>query len=382
MFYSFQVSLLHLFVFVPQGQLLGSNVDSYLICYGLHKDDIITSQIVYNSSNPAYNFYQSIPILYDENFLSHLEDKHIVVEVWEKTAAHDKIIGITRLSLHRFFVIYRNREVVRNLLKNQNPIVGIDWWEPIVNASRKNCGQLKSTVALGTETQINSFKNDLEFKQLQRNNTKTVETVVYDKYVQIPEDTNVIPAPSTVDAATQSMDSEIKLTNRDFLSNFMEQVLASKEVAQKNVYVENSTITDAPGNGLTNEVANEPANEPVVRKTSDLLESLQKALSVGEVRSGEDEGIDSFKAHVVVDSALHLPSRRKCKSKRNRTKGGKNSEEILPSTYVTFKTDKDKDLVVTGVVPKSTSPQWSFRYDAVFPGDFLLNVCDFQFFFL
>lgn len=77
----------------------------------------------------------------------------------------------------------------------------------------------------------------------------------------------------------------------------------------------------------------------------------------------------------MIESALHLPSRKKCKSKRNKTKGAKSSEEILPSTYVTFKSYPESgDCITTPIVSKSTSPRWDFRCDTRLPSELLLNV--------
>lgn len=58
-------------------------------------------------------------MLYDENFLGQLQNKYIIIEVWEKINDHEQLIGVTKLSLHRFYVIFRNSEVATHLFKNQ-----------------------------------------------------------------------------------------------------------------------------------------------------------------------------------------------------------------------------------------------------------------------
>lgn len=169
------------------------------------------------------------------------------------------------------------------------------------------------------------------------------------------------------------------IPSRDFLNSFME-VLANKEGSPKNVYVENSTNTEEINTEMNKPATNTTNRSDLsVRNTSDLLDSLQKALSFGNTsnnletdKEADNLNINKFKAYIIIDSALHLPSRRKCKSKRNRIRGAKHSEEILPSTYVTFKTFKN--FVVTPVIAKNTSPRWDFRYESHFPTDLLLNV--------
>lgn len=65
-----------------------------------------------------------MPIFYDEHFLTHLQDKYITIEIWKRGEDHhDHLIGITKLPLHRFYVIYRNSEITARLLKNQ--VIGL-----------------------------------------------------------------------------------------------------------------------------------------------------------------------------------------------------------------------------------------------------------------
>lgn len=189
---------------------------------------------------------------------------------------------------------------------------------------------------------------------------------------------------------------------KNLLEKFITELLNQKS---KNVCVENSTNTDGElnsqkgrngteelpyelpkqmieggteknGNLGGSQVLNNP--RPTVRNTSDLFESLEKALTVdvnlpdrSQVNSIERK--ETFRANIVVDSALHLPSRKKCRSKKSKNRNVK-PEEILPSCYVTFETLPGQAVKVTEVVARSTSPKWDYRCDVTLPADLLTDV--------
>lgn len=276
--------------------------------------------------------------------------------------------------------------------------------------------------------------------------TKNKTVSVADKYVQEPEVT-ILPSVilvsnssctvldrQKVDAATQSeiaetatiiMDKEINkavsdttnnsgFTQRDFLNTFLEQLISTRDLNQRN-NSNNSNHYSDDNNRVTPEVTKneEEIKTPstalvidveekinltenkstqnsitdntnsninsTVRNTSDLLDVLQKALCVGSINEHNtsiDDVSESFKAHIVIENALHLPSRKKCKSKKNKNRNSKYSEEILPSTYVTLKGFSDSDCKMTSIVPKCSSPRWDYRSDVNLPSDLLLNVSE------
>lgn len=129
---------------------------------------------------------------------------------------------------------------------------------------------------------------------------------------------------------------------------------------------------------------------PLVRSTSDLLSSLQAALSIpppmrqspqSEQQSLQQCVIDrkskkmpgSLKVHIEINQAMHLPIRKKCKAKRNKGKPTKLDDNIKPSSYVTFETMPGLDLKMTPLVQKSTNPQWNYKCDVILPSILLMN---------
>lgn len=122
---------------------------------------------------------------------------------------------------------------------------------------------------------------------------------------------------------------------------------------------------------------------PQLRKTSDLLDSLHEALNI-DTKALKKVEAPHFRAEILINSANQLPSRRKLKgkSKKTKRKSGKQEENILPSTYVTFETMPGESLRFTSVFPKSTSPKWNFRCQVELPLDLVTNVSFFTIAFL
>lgn len=196
-------------------------------------------------------------------------------------------------------------------------MIGIDGWESISSPNNGEVvGQAQILVALGTREQIDNLENERGFK---KNAVKAKTPRVQKK----------------IDVATQS-----EMEPQKDIDLLLNQITTQKIETSRNT-------------------------EPEVRSTSDLLDTLQKALSVEK---------NFFKAQIAINNALHLPSRRKCKSKKSKGRNGKH-EDILPSTYVTFECFKG-ELKITPIVPKSTSPKWDFRCDVSLPIEYLTDVSE------
>ncbi|XP_030768171.1 C2 domain-containing protein 3-like isoform X3 [Sitophilus oryzae] len=101
-----------------------------------------------------------------------------------------------------------------------------------------------------------------------------------------------------------------------------------------------------------------------LKKTSDLLETLRKELSINrEIPTKLDE-VPSVKVEISINGAKELPCRRKKKSKYQKMKNkhsSKREDNVMPSTYVIFESMAGEALCMTSVCPKSSSPQWNYR---------------------
>lgn len=285
-------------------------------------------------------------------------------------------------------------------------MINTDWWEPITELSGKEIiGQVEVLQALGSQEQIENLEKERGFKkELVTANTSRiklpsfkqigckdrVKNGVTKKSILTREQNllkNLTPKiPSvTADIGVQSdlemEPSKMKETSSDKMEVFLTQLLAQQ---QKKASVESSTNTDnVPQSSRTEETVEELKKKSVeatnseLKKTSELLDSLEEAFALNDgpkQQAAIRENADSFKAHIVIENALHLPSRRKCRLRKSKMKNSKRNEDVLPSTYVTFETLSESEVQITPVIQRSTNPVWDFRCDAILPIELLTNV--------
>lgn len=358
----------------------------------------------------------------------------MIFEFWEKINEQDNLIGITKISLHQFYVAFRNPIITKYLNRNkvsfifyykqketkilidisQFPVVGCDRWEPVCNPLNGEVyGQVEILVALGADLQIHNLKRERGFEsesvvaksprssiickkitdnkqELHRKSAEKIDQIPQSKITTAGTSIHKNKSPNkikttngkkpqktkqnSVDVAIQSeinmsdpQDSIKNVTQTsDVLGAFLTQLLQQK---QKN-YVETSTNTEHKPHNVPLEQPN--LDNVKIRRTSDLLDSLQQALSVNpaSLNVRNSRRVDTFKAHIVIENALHLPSRTKCTAKTG--KGKSRFEELLPSVYVSFETNSE--LKVTKVVEENKNPEWDFSCDVELQADFLTNV--------
>lgn len=227
-------------------------------------------------------------------------------------------------------------------------------------------------LALGSEEQIKNLETERGFKQ---ENVVRARQKISPTKPKKPTEEVVKKKPTKIDVGIQS-DVEMENTNKNIpqIEQFLSQLIAEKQ--QQKICVENATNTE---NQL-------PSDSNVkIKKTADLLDTLQEALAVKESSGGSGEEMLCFKAHVVVENALHLPFRKKCKSRKSKSKLVKKQEDCLPSTYVTFETMVGAGLKVTPIAHRTTNPKWDYRCDVSLPRELLSNVsgffCEFLYIF-
>ncbi|KAJ8945066.1 hypothetical protein NQ318_005246, partial [Aromia moschata] len=434
------------FLYISGAQYLSQPISTYITCRPFCQSETSRSQLVTNSSQPVFNFCQLIPLIFEDDLLHLLRENFMVIEFWQKTESTDLVIGLTKIFLHQFYLAYRNSVILKYLSKNQLPIIGTDWWEPIhaIN-SDEILGQVQVLVALGTEQQIKNLKEERGFtnnivrakfsltlnhtltgaakksveaqkpgveksqESSPKVSTKDTDVVRHTKeLVNLSSYTNCGPKERrkvTIDQAVNTsatlrsvpiqkvqksdvgIQSDLKMdkqeepqgkekTNltQEMLGSFLNQLITQRQL---NVYVENSTNTDAVEARAQREnesLQQAQTNTNVeLRKTTDLLDSLEKALSLDGTQnvSSLKKKAGTFKANIAINSANHLPVRKKCKSKKARNRSVKNEENVLPSCYVTFETGLENDLKITPVISKNTSPVWNYKCDANLPSDLL-----------
>ncbi|CAH0561232.1 unnamed protein product [Brassicogethes aeneus] len=409
------------FLYIAEAQYLTGPLTSYITCQPFCQNETSNSRLAVQTSNPVFNFCQTIPLVFNDDLLLKLRENYTLVEFFRRFEQQDSVFGLTKIPLQQFFIAYRNPVIIKYLEKNKFPVIGTDWWEPILHHSTEEViGQVQILIALGTEGQIKNlevergFKNDVvkaklslpeltikkprdisvqtsrniafgSYRDFLRNNqvseVRTFSTTFREQSTNTsvqntPRLTKITPkkyreestntsypnsprktAKETTEVGTQSdtMDKEdINSKLPEMLEGFFKQMRLANTNAPPEV---NPTTTNgnAPPLASTNQ-------NPEIRKTSDLLSSLQKVLN--------EPPCSTFRAHINIQGALHLPARKKCRSKRSKCK---NDDNILPSTYVTFEGRNEKDLKITHVVLKSSSPTWNYNCDVVLSSDLLVN---------
>ncbi|XP_018571653.1 uncharacterized protein LOC108911249 isoform X2 [Anoplophora glabripennis] len=260
---------------------------------------------------------------------------------------------------------FKHENNIRDILlsKNRNKFI-----HNVTNRS-SDLNKLEGTKGLSSE---------LEEKDKHNFADKAVNTVVSPKKVFTPPIQKFDVGTQLnlkMDEVPNTQDKDKISPTQEMLGNFLNQLLVQR---QKNVFVENSTNTDALETSRSNcskslQDAQNNTNLKL-RKTTDLLDSLQKALSLDgplNIKSSEKKP-GTFKASIAINSANHLPSRKKCKSKKSRNRSIKNEDNVLPSCYVTFETSEN-DLKITPVVGKTTNPAWNFKCEENLSVDLLTN---------
>lgn len=337
--------------------------------------------------------------------MNRFRENYMILEFWEKTDETDVVFGLCKINLNQLYIAYRNPIIVKYLLKNkvnmlrssffhtlnktnsQQPVVNTDWWEPITTETGSEIvGRVQILLALGSEEQIKNLESERGFKQESvYSKPKTLPAKARKAVLKEPE--KVVKKAVKIDghkvnAAVQSdveMDESSGAKAQEKMENFLSQLLAQRS---KNIYVENATNTETitqnvcDGKILEHSKDAAEATNMQLRKTSDLLDSLQKALSSKEpptLVSVSPKVKEYFKAHVIIENALHLRTRKNCKPRKSKNKKNQH-EAYLPNTYVTFETLPGVDATMTPVAHKSTNPKWDFSCDVNLPVELLTDV--------
>ncbi|CAG2054342.1 unnamed protein product [Timema podura] len=147
--------LLHALLHVSDARLLDV-ASTHLVCRGFWKDDIISSEVCWESANPNYNLHKLLPVLLSNDLLERCRNNYLVCEVWQwlENRQHT-LVGLCKLPLHHFYIAYRDTTLVPQLLLSKYPVVSIDGWLNVANPETGlPQGELRVLLAVGTEDQV------------------------------------------------------------------------------------------------------------------------------------------------------------------------------------------------------------------------------------
>ncbi|XP_044750077.1 uncharacterized protein LOC123310592 isoform X2 [Coccinella septempunctata] len=152
------------FIYIPEAQYTKADINSFITCRPFCQEEKCHSQLVRNETKPIFNFWQLVPLIYDEGLLQTFRDNFMVIEFWEELETENIFLGVTKLQLNQFYFAYRNADITKYLLKNKLPVISSDWWEEIINpCTNELVGQVQVLLALGTEEQIRNLQLDRGF---------------------------------------------------------------------------------------------------------------------------------------------------------------------------------------------------------------------------
>lgn len=263
----------------------------------------------------------------NESFLQQVKNNHLELKLWEKTEFSEKLVGITKIPLHQFYIAFRDSAMIEHLSRNQLPIISFDNWANFITPlSNELLCQGKILMAIGSENQIDYLKL---LRNLDRPRARPA-------------------AQPRKDAAT--------LTNPDSSNQMMKNKLTAfiESLSQKLPEADVQLNSKRQKQGSSSSSLSSAQVSPNLRKTSDLLETLQKALAqppenafVPPPQNCQDfdqtsdssdlSGIEKVPMSVTIEHAIHLP--KVVKKKQNRRKNSKNlaqKVEFEPAAYATF----------------------------------------------
>lgn len=180
----------------------------------------------------------------DCDFLKRVQNNHLELKLWEKTSENsEKWVGSSHLSLHQFYIAFKDVIMIDHLSINQLPIISTDTWCNISSPlfSDLFC-QAKVLLAIGSQQQIDFLKISRNLHQLK-------------------------------DKECSPQFSETKAELKSRLAAFIESLSQKLPEANSTVKTNNQQKVLSPSSCSE-------SNQPQLRKTADLLDSLQEALNL------------------------------------------------------------------------------------------------------
>lgn len=123
----------------------------------------LTSSVMWNQSEPYFNYKSQFPLLMSPDMIDRLEKFTFVLEVWDEVnAGRSDLVGIVKMPLASFVYSIRTTEddiYSLNFLAEQHnmyPLTINDEFLPIYSPKHgQNVGTLKVALSLGTPSQVN-----------------------------------------------------------------------------------------------------------------------------------------------------------------------------------------------------------------------------------
>uniref|UniRef100_A0A4Y0BCU9 C2 domain-containing protein n=1 Tax=Anopheles funestus TaxID=62324 RepID=A0A4Y0BCU9_ANOFN len=283
-----RVKLLHGILHL--GQLRSLPVDDYfLVCNSFWTDEPVSLTSELCPEGGDFNYLHTFPVLANATFIERVRNQYMKVELWQKPKGEpEKLIGLTRLPLHQFYIAFRDAQLSEHLSHAKLPVISIDGWSGIGSPlAAEPCGEIRAILAIGTESQIEHFKTMRNLQHVSSDVPRSLANRASVPSSAVGSPTRrIYPRPEhksiqTMSTGTkQPQTSEVANMLSAFIENLAQRLPISSERSTAPSYDHNNTSIDQPMDtpqGGASPHSN--ANRPQLRKTADLLDNLQKALS-------------------------------------------------------------------------------------------------------
>ncbi|VEN47129.1 unnamed protein product [Callosobruchus maculatus] len=156
------------FIYISEAKFSSQPTNTYIVCQLFsEKETSARSSVIFNSSSPVYNFSQLVPILLNNELLYYFRENFMLIEFWKIEHSKQSLIGLSKISLHQFYLTYKNPVIFQHLLKKELPAIGTDDWIPVYSPNEdKVIGKVEVLTALGSEEQINKLKSNRGFSSV------------------------------------------------------------------------------------------------------------------------------------------------------------------------------------------------------------------------
>lgn len=331
------------------------------------------------------NYLKVFPVRIEESHLeTQMKQGTLTVELWtRRPTEEDEKLGTVAVGVHPFYVAFRHEVVRQRLFDLSMPVIALDGWAMVQGPDGASIGELELVLAMGTKRQVEYFVQTKHLLQRQ--------------------------PPATPTSSSSSRSTEATSILSSFLDNLSQQIAASKARQEQTT-----------GSGC------DPPKRGELRKTSDLLDVLEKSLSspvppqmmnslfakpavvaaTSETSpettttsrdatdfQRKDENVEFVKICLEIECAMHLPKVAVATRDVSSRSGSKravdqenNDQDEEPSAYVTFEArvleenlpeiveSVEGKVYTTEVVEKSSNPVWNRKFTVEIPKDLLTHV--------
>lgn len=156
----------------------------YLACRVFWATEEMKSKICWNSSNPVFEYQKVTPVSMTTQSINKMRNNLMIIEVWNKstTVDRDKLIGMCKLSLHHYYMSFKDPVLAETILKSKFPVISRDDWIPVINLfTGDRHGSLKILFALGSYDQVMELLHMHNMKKNTTSRSRDGQRTVGDK---------------------------------------------------------------------------------------------------------------------------------------------------------------------------------------------------------